>query len=626
MSLKLSKRAETLEANIASTTTTVPPGPMTGSSTIFAGSTYTASSTSDFSTSYPAWKSFERTVNGWQSYYKYSGGSPNTGTASITLSDASVVKGERLQLDLPMPMQFVGYNLMEPHWPDRMPATWTIIGLNSATGQWDKLHSYNITSRALSGWNPNQYGTWQSKGAFTVNASGTASTYSSLAIIVQSMGNSNYGYPSYCCIPDMNYVVLVPGPVALTSLRSLSTATPFHFKWPPAPLTDYVTTITDKDYGRGTYNVYYTSRAYGGNPYPWKAFDWQIQQETSGEQHQWTSEFPAGYNRYDINTGVWTAGTSFPVALSDGTTIYGERLELAIPTNIHLVKYAICAPDYYRCPATWVLIGNNSDTRQWDRLHEVTDSSALGSSNDLVEFLINSNGTTSKYCKFGIVVTKVGSGGNNYRNAVVIHEMCYYGFEGASAPIRMSNLVKKYPTAALTASSTALTDGTYTASASFEYSHAYKAFNSKWYDQNQGWSCQDDADTMYSATTGQYIGSTQTMVDGTAQPGEWLQLVLPVAIMLKSYSLSPVLDFTTMRYQSRMPSVWIVAGSTDGVTWATVDARATVDWISNDARIFMTTNASTAYKYYRLIVQQAGNASSTANRNGVDIAEWQLFA
>jgi hypothetical protein len=83
----------------------------------------------------------------------------------------------------------------------------------------------------------------------------------------------------------------------------------------------------------------------------------------------------------------------------------------------------------------------------------------------------------------------------------------------------------------------------------------------------QEWYTSDN----YYTATGTYPGMAGTVAttvsSGTSYSGTWAQLQVPTAIWLCSYAL-----FSTVTV-ARGPKNFIIAGSTDGATWTTVDAQ-----------------------------------------------------
>jgi len=92
---------------------------------------------------------------------------------------------------------------------------------------------------------------------------------------------------------------------------------------------------------------------------------------------------------------------------------------------------------------------------------------------------------------------------------------------------------------------------------------------------------------------GPYAGGVSTTVDGNAVLGEWVQIKLPDAILLQSFSVIPY-DLTTAF------TGYVLAGSLDGTKWTSI-ASGTAVWSTVQSQTF-TSVASTYMSYYRLII------------------------
>lgn len=158
---------------------------------------------------------------------------------------------------------------------------------------------------------------------------------------------------------------------------------------------------------------------------------------------------------------------------------------------------------------------------------------------------------------------------------------------------------ENYPPAALTGSTTTLSgkaygNGTYTLSASSFLAAGswplHAAFNYVT-DGSDTWSSAD-----FYNNTGAYTGSKTTTISGSSVAGEWIQIQLPAAIALTSYTIWP---FTVDI--SRNPRGFQVAGSADGTTWTLVNNQTNVTgWTANIGKTFNVTGAS-AYRNFRIV-------------------------
>lgn len=109
-------------------------------------------------------------------------------------------------------------------------------------------------------------------------------------------------------------------------------------------------------------------------------------------------------------------------------------------------------------------------------------------------------------------------------------------------------------------------------------------------------------------------GATTT-VGGSSIGGEWLQIQLPTAVQMTSFSMPPV-------YNS--PQAMVVAGSNDGTTWTNVTTIASTGLAntgvgsipSNAVSVtYNTTTNTNYYTYFRFIVTTAGGQSNIGKLN-----------
>ena len=115
-----------------------------------------------------------------------------------------------------------------------------------------------------------------------------------------------------------------------------------------------------------------------------------------------------------------------------------------------------------------------------------------------------------------------------------------------------------------------------------------------------------------------YNGSYTTIVSGSSIGGEWLQVGLPTAIILNSYSM-----YGRSGWSFRMPYQFVVAGSNDGITWTTVDSQNGINTWSGQTPITFTTTSSTPWFYFRLITQAIQGNGTASDLN---IAQWTLYS
>jgi hypothetical protein len=104
--------------------------------------------------------------------------------------------------------------------------------------------------------------------------------------------------------------------------------------------------------------------------------------------------------------------------------------------------------------------------------------------------------------------------------------------------------------------------------------------------------------------------------------GEWLQIQLPVAIILTSYTLQVRSDGY---YSAQAPGQWYIVGSNDGSTWYNIQQTTSTSWAaSSQVNTFTVTNSTpTPYSYYRIVI--TNGYSSGTGAGYIAIGDWALF-
>ena len=172
-----------------------------------------------------------------------------------------------------------------------------------------------------------------------------------------------------------------------------------------------------------------------------------------------------------------------------------------------------------------------------------------------------------------------------------------------------------YPTIPMTSASS----GGYTASASFENNNspAWKAFNNvlTW----DGWVSlggysgylndiftNSDTDVRDS----HYVGSIYTTYNGSSKIyGAWIQLQLPINIIITSIKILPIGNYTL-----ECAGYGTILGSTDGSTWFEIHSFSEQTYTEEQYTTISFTN-SVAYSYFRLVVTRTSITSSPEGEN-----------
>lgn len=94
-------------------------------------------------------------------------------------------------------------------------------------------------------------------------------------------------------------------------------------------------------------------------------------------------------------------------------------------------------------------------------------------------------------------------------------------------------------------------------------------------------------------------------------PNSFIQIKLPQAITLTSYTLNPLTGLGA-------PSTWTLQGSNDGSTWTNIGATVTGAALTNSGATGITTNVSGApqYNHFRITFPESGN---------LYVKQWRLF-
>jgi hypothetical protein len=313
---------------------------------------------------------------------------------------------------------------------------------------------------------------------------------------------------------------------------------------------------------------------------------------------------------FNINKGSGSGGFSFKTYNADGSLLQ---------SNLNLLASGVIQAAYYTAT------GNAADS-------EAVSIAGMDASGNLVRNYaanarfraLEARATAIENDLTGGVPTKVNeivtrlNGLNFFSQNIATIAVFTPSSSNPSTPSYSS--VRQYPPAALTNYSTTISgqsygNGLYVASASSD-------FGAVWNDLERPFAAFDYSltdihwtiESRYVYNNGSsYSGSVSTTVSGTTYNGEWLQLKLPVPIILSNYVLYPwAIDV------NRSPNSFIIAGSNDGSTWSLVDSR------TNPANLLVTgtsfsISSTNAYSYYRLIILSLYNQAVW-----LSIGEWVI--
>ena len=624
---------------------TWPPYAMTGNTTTLSGKPYgngtyivTYSSVYSGLNAYSAFdKIFTTSGTGWESSGGYTSstavpGLYTAGTYTTTVKTNNVsgassvsVAGEWLQIQLPQPIIMTSYSLTPRETANigQSPYQWVIVGSNDGS-TWILLDS--------------QYGniSWVQYISQTFTISGNAIPYVYYRIIVQAIwGNGTGG--SYT---DINEWVLYGNQTAIV-------------QWPPAPLTtNTTTTLSSLPYGNGPYVVTSSSYYSVGPLYPYLVFD-----KLTGENaNAWLSSGTV-YTNSAYNATTYST-------LVSGNLIYGEWVDILLPTQIVLNYYTIQAEttSYTRTPRTWIIAGSNNGGITWFQVDSQTNVTYSYVS-QVIQFIINNN--TIPYNEYRIIIKNINTlSGNDW---TAIAEWVLYGSQytpintslylngalsssgllqytpsnaqrtvclgdyGATSATQPGNFgqIFQWPPAPLTASTTLFStlvygNGSYVVtSTSTNGSAGYNPYNG--FDKTISgiWAGSAVGINYSTSTPYTFTGGTgatyTTTVGATPYYGEWLDILLPQSIILTSYSIAARGDAN----YAQTPSQWYIVGSNNaGSTWAIVDTQTGINYTSaSQIQTFTITGNNTAYNEYRIVII----ALSPGNNGYTSISEWILY-
>jgi hypothetical protein len=163
--------------------------------------------------------------------------------------------------------------------------------------------------------------------------------------------------------------------------------------------------------------------------------------------------------------------------------------------------------------------------------------------------------------------------------------------------IGLTSNVVQWPPSALQGYDTVINGGVYKARASNE-----SFGNLAWYPfqkTNAIWQTSYPVSGVYNGTV------VTTDVNGTAYPGDWLQLQLPNQINLTGFSM-----YTAGGGNS--PIKFVVLGSRDGVNWVLVSSQNYNGWVLGQTSTFSVSSVQ-SFNYYRLCIQVGGNYPAISN-------------
>jgi hypothetical protein len=387
-------------------------------------------------------------------------------------------------------------------------------------------------------------------------------------------------------------------------------------EYPPVTLTTGVTgtnpatsIVSNLFYGTGTYVLSGSSSNVTANAYPFMAFDKSVQ--VGGGLSPYTPAnawVTSNAFAYSNTLGTYLAGAFATVA--SGTTYNGEWLQVKLPSSTNIYGYSIQSKldKSNNFPYSWVMCGSQ-DGSTWTLTDQRQTQTYANAGSISTFYMPGSNA----YQYFRLVTSTIQpqsiSGG-----FMSIGELRLFSTIGQVTEFPPSTL---YPaTGTANSSSSTIASGTYimasstsnNASANNQCVYAFdKAVGNSW----------TSLMSNYTPATGAYSNSMSTTINGVPYSGEWLQIQLPVAVSLQSYSIQ---SGGTVAYQ-QTPNTWVLAGSLDGTTWSLMDYRQSYSYTGPAQVQYFNVYNSYPFTTYRLVVTSV----QPGNLGAVVIGELRLF-
>jgi hypothetical protein len=373
---------------------------------------------------------------------------------------------------------------------------------------------------------------------------------------------------------------------------------------PPTKLTGDTTAISGAAYENGTY-IASASSSYGGGWEAWKAFD---EFQSTG----WHTSESSSSTMYNTSTGQYV-GTTTTIA---GNTVYsGEWLQIQLPNAIYLSSFTIvprAGNETARSPRSFVVLGSNNGST-WSLVDEETNINTWSATTVPKHFVV-SMPPTSSFNYYRIVIRRVGNNDTSAGLQASVQIM-NWNLESRGVPFANDSAFLQFPDAALTSNSSL----TATASASTTLDGGYEPFQAFDRDAATFW---HNSSSSYNATTGQYAGALSTTANAIAYSGEWLQVRLPFATILRYFTIAP----RSGNESTRSPRSFVVLGSIDGSTWNLVHEETNINDWGAATKTFAVLRAANSFIYYRIVIRRVGNSDSGSGQSSIQIASWDLYA
>ena len=566
---------------------------------------------------------FDKCVTGnsssaWASSGVYYSSTSYTNGVTTTVSGVSYA-GEWIQLQCPLGFILKGYSLQaantyNTNFPE-MASSWVIAGSNDGS-TWSLIDARSGQSYTAAAQINN----------YSINNNTNAFKY--YRIIIRFINNAS---TDYAIIGEWrlfsnsisNALTVINNNNATNISNQYSDIVS---EYPPAAMTANSTTLSSLNYGNGTYVVSVSSTYAGYIGYG--IFD-KLNNATTGTGWACAN---AGYSTGNISPAPYTAGTYTTIV--SGTSIGGEWFQIQLPLAIVISSYTfetavgIGVDRYYQAPASWVLAGSNDGTT-WTTVDSRANILNWSASIPTQTFTCSTSNPYSYYRFIALAI--IGTTSTAYGHYFSCGELRYYGapainntfvqnttnsINPTGANLQNTQKIVEFPPTALTGTVTTLSgqsygNGTYILASSSEYAATnyakYNAFD-KSIANDWGWLTTNPPDVYNGAYT-----SGGAITEGYS--GGWLQIQLPYAIILTSYSLQcPTIS------TGQVPNTWRIYASYNGISWVLIDTKSGYSFTASEVKTFSVYSTGSAYLYYRIAV-----SAVQASNGNARIGEWRLY-
>lgn len=608
-----------------------PPVPLTGASTTISGQahgngTYTVSSSSFLNTGWEPWRAFRSFTDYGNLPLWYSGNNfnyiANTGIyggSVITLDTNSTEhRGEWLQIQLPSPIRLthhiiIGRTNGTSVWRSNTPRTFTLFASNNGS-TWTPIQDitdYNITHPTC------------------IHATGfiqpaSDQTYTYFRLVVKAVGNQGVtgligNAPDRTSINMFWQIFGTTAAIGTTGAPltiTRTTATEETVRFPSNVMTSNSTVVSGQLYANGTYTAS-ASTNYTEASVTWDA--WQAFRTFTDY-----ASGPCWHSAiiYNATSGAYTGNLRTTDTL--GTDHWGEWIQIVFPVSMRLRNHVIVARpnsgfDINRTPTSFTLLASNNGTN-WFPIQDVSNFTITGqiSQHNVIDNLIS-------YTHYRLVVKAVGNPGATSRNSVQM----FWRLNGIP--------VLRLPSNVLTDNSTTLSNqtygnGTYNVSASTFYGAGYEPWRAfrTFTDYTSVDAMWHSVHGVYNGSSGAYAGIIETLdANGTSHLGEWLQIVLPTAVCVKSHIVIGRAHVNFWR--TRTPRTFTLLASNTGANGSWLPIQDVVNF-SITAQSHTHSNGFIEpanlgkYTHFRIVVKAVGDqVTAGSDRQSVQMY-WVLNA